>query len=76
MAEKAKEGLMRHDAIAFDTDGTVLDWHGSLVDELARVTRLQGIGFELHQFASDWRRARVASRRWTGPTLKFGHRRG
>lgn len=47
---------MRYDAIAFDTGGTVLDWHGSLVDELAQVTRWQGIGFELHQFANDWRR--------------------
>lgn len=28
---------MRCDALAFDTGGTVLDWHGSLVDELARV---------------------------------------
>ena len=47
---------MRYYAIAFDTGGTVLDWHGSLVDELAQMTRWQGISFELHQFANDWRR--------------------
>jgi 2-haloacid dehalogenase len=30
---------MRYQAIAFDTGGTVLDWHGSIVDELASVSR-------------------------------------
>ena len=33
---------MRYEAVAFDTGGTVLDWHGSLVDELAAVSAWQG----------------------------------
>lgn len=47
---------MRYDALAFDTGGTVLDWHGSLVDELARVPAWQGQPFERHEFANAWRR--------------------
>ena len=47
---------MRYDAIAFDTGGTVLDWHGSLVDELARVPGWEGARFDPHELANDWRR--------------------
>lgn len=47
---------MRYDALAFDTGGTVLDWHGSLVDELARVPAWQGQPFDAHEFANAWRR--------------------
>jgi 2-haloacid dehalogenase len=47
---------MHYDALAFDTGGTVLDWHGSLVDELARVTRWRDIAFDAHEFANKWRR--------------------
>jgi len=47
---------MRYDAIAFDTGGTVLDWHGSLVDELARVPAWHGLPFDRHEFANAWRR--------------------
>ncbi|MEO6363374.1 MAG: HAD-IA family hydrolase [Caldimonas sp.] len=47
---------MRYDAIAFDTGGTVLDWHGTLVDELARLPAWQGVPFDRHEFANAWRR--------------------
>ncbi len=47
---------MRYDAIAFDTGGTVLDWHGSLVDELAQVPAWQGMPFDRHEFTNTWRR--------------------
>ncbi len=47
---------MRYDALAFDTGGTVLDWHGSLVDELARVPAWHGVPFDRHEFANAWRR--------------------
>ncbi len=48
---------MQYDAVAFDTGGTVLDWHGSLVDELARVPAWQGLAFDRHAFANAWRRS-------------------
>lgn len=48
---------MHYDALAFDTGGTVLDWHGSLVDELALVPARQGQPFDRHEFANAWRRS-------------------
>jgi 2-haloacid dehalogenase len=47
---------MRYSAIAFDTGGTVLDWHSSLVDELAQIGRWQDSAFDRHEFVNDWRR--------------------
>lgn len=47
---------MRYQAIAFDTGGTVLDWHGSLVDELAGVAAWRDAAFDPHAFANAWRR--------------------
>lgn len=47
---------MRYDALAFDTGGTVLDWHGSLVDELERVPAWHEVPFDRHAFANAWRR--------------------
>jgi len=47
---------MRYDVVAFDTGGTVVDWHGSLVDELARVPAWRGVAFDRHEFANAWRR--------------------
>jgi len=43
-------------AITFDTGGTVLDWHGSLVDELVAVPAWQGRVFDRHEFVNEWRR--------------------
>lgn len=43
-------------AIAFDTGGTVLDWHGGLVRALARVGAHHAIERDWHAMANDWRR--------------------
>jgi len=43
-------------AVLFDTGGTVLDWHGSLVDQLRelRPGQLEGIAYDA--FVNEWRR--------------------
>ena len=51
---------MRYEALAFDTGGTVLDWHGSLLDELAQVSAWRDAAFEPHEFANAWRRRTMA----------------
>jgi 2-haloacid dehalogenase len=43
-------------AIAFDTGGTVLDWHGSIVDELASFASWQSVAFDRHEWVNEWRR--------------------
>jgi 2-haloacid dehalogenase len=43
-------------AVAFDTGGTVLDWHGGIVKTLAHVARAQGLTADWHALANDWRR--------------------
>ena len=43
-------------AVLFDTGGTVLDWHGSLVDEVGAIAAWQGSGLDAHAFVNDWRR--------------------
>ena len=43
-------------AIAFDTGGTVLDWHAGLVAELRRVGAGHGLDADWHGVANDWRR--------------------
>lgn len=43
-------------AILFDTGGTVLDWHGSLVDELRDLGADQLNGLEPGEFVNEWRR--------------------
>ena len=52
-------------AITFDTGGTVLDWHGSIVDELAAVPAWQGLVFDRHEFVNEWRRL-AALLQWLG----------
>ncbi len=47
---------MRCEALAFDTGGTVLDWHGSLVDELSQVAAWRDSGLDHHAFTNEWRR--------------------
>jgi len=44
------------EAFAFDTGGTVLDWHGGLVKAFARVGARHGITKDWHALANDWRR--------------------
>lgn len=43
-------------ALAFDTGGTVLDWHGGLVRALHRLGARNGIERDWHAMANDWRR--------------------
>lgn len=50
------ENLVDIRAIAFDTGGTVLDWHGGLVQALARVGGRHGLAIDWHLVANDWRR--------------------
>ena len=47
---------MAYRALAVDTGGTVLDWHGSIVDALASVVPWQTIALDRHGFANEWRR--------------------
>lgn len=43
-------------AVAFDTGGTVLDWHGGLVAALGRIGASHGLGVDWHAATNDWRR--------------------
>lgn len=43
--------------VAFDTGGTVLDWHGGLVNELTGIDCWQTITFDRHEFVNTWRRS-------------------
>jgi len=43
-------------ALAFDTGGTVLDWHAGLVSAFERVGVRRGIRKDWHALANDWRR--------------------
>jgi len=43
-------------ALAFDTGGTVLDWHSGLVTALSHVGAAHGVDRDWHVVANDWRR--------------------
>ena len=43
-------------AVAFDTGGTVLDWHGGVLRALQRICGAQGLQADWHAVANDWRR--------------------
>ena len=43
-------------ALAFDTGGTVLDWHGGLVAVLSSIGAGYQLNLDWHQVANDWRR--------------------
>jgi len=47
---------MKIQALAFDTGGTVLDWHGGLVRALTALGLRHGIERDWHAAANDWRR--------------------
>lgn len=47
---------MKIQALAFDTGGTVLDWHGGLVRALARAGLRNCVERDWHAMANDWRR--------------------
>ena len=43
-------------AMAFDTGGTVLDWHGGIVAALSAAGIRRGVTRDWHAMANDWRR--------------------
>ena len=43
-------------ALAFDTGGTVLDWHAGLVKAFDRAAARHDIGVDSHALANEWRR--------------------
>lgn len=43
-------------AVLFDTGGTVLDWHGSIVAELGAVQAWRDTALDPHAFVNEWRR--------------------
>jgi 2-haloacid dehalogenase len=43
-------------AVAFDTGGTVLDWHGGLVRAFAPLAERHGLQVDAHALVNDWRR--------------------
>jgi 2-haloacid dehalogenase len=43
-------------ALAFDTGGTVLNWHGGLVSAFAPLGQQHGLSLDWHAVANDWRR--------------------
>ncbi len=47
---------MKHHALFFDTGGTVLDWHGSIVRELPSVAAWAAQSMDAHAVANEWRR--------------------
>jgi len=47
---------MNIQTLAFDTGGTVLDWHGGLVRALRSIGARHGIERDWHAMANDWRR--------------------
>ncbi|NBO04229.1 MAG: hypothetical protein EBV16_08595 [Betaproteobacteria bacterium] len=47
---------MVYRTLAFDTGGTVLDWHGSLFQDLKAIGPWQSIDFDRHEFVNTWRR--------------------
>lgn len=51
---------MKLRAIAFDTGGTVLDWHSGLVRALHEVAGTQASAVDAHAFANEWRRRTMA----------------
>ena len=50
-----KAPVPRPEALLFDVFGTVVDWRGSLVRELARVGRRHGVSADWGAFADGWR---------------------
>lgn len=47
---------MNIQALAFDTGGTVLDWHGGIVRELRALGARHGVERDWHEVANHWRR--------------------
>lgn len=52
---------MKLRAIAFDTGGTVLNWHSGVVRALHEIAGPQAAAIDAHAFANDWRCRTVAA---------------
>jgi 2-haloacid dehalogenase len=50
--------------LAFDTGGTILDWHAGLVDALSEAGGRTGLTHDWHEFVNEYRRR--ALKRMTG----------
>ena len=53
--------------LAFDTGGTILDWHSALVAALKECDAQHGIEHSWYEFANEYRRR--ALRRMTAPSI-------
>jgi 2-haloacid dehalogenase len=42
-------------ALVFDTYGTVVDWRGSILDELAALSRAKGLSLDRERFLGEWK---------------------
>lgn len=42
--------------LAFDTGGTILDWHGGIIKALAECGERRGVAHDWHEFANEYRR--------------------
>ena len=51
-----KADPMKIKAIAFDTGGTVQDWHSGLVGTMAGASEAHGIAIDCHAAVNDWHR--------------------
>jgi 2-haloacid dehalogenase len=47
---------MKFKALAFDTGGTILDWHSGLVGAIAGAAATMGLQADWHAVVNDWRR--------------------
>ncbi len=44
-------------ALVFDTWGTVVDWHSSVLDELRALGQRKGVVIDWEEFLAEWRSA-------------------
>lgn len=52
--------MERVKALAFDTGGTILDWHSGIVTALAEAGARRGVAADWHVVANDYRRRSLA----------------
>ena len=64
-------------ALAFDTGGTILDWHSGIVAALAEAGTRRGVAADWHAVANDYRRhslRRMLGAVDPGFTIDWAHR--
>ncbi|KAK7050327.1 hypothetical protein R3P38DRAFT_2763463 [Favolaschia claudopus] len=59
MSQDAYADLRNVEALVFDVFGTTLDWHGSIVEELASIGRNKQVDGDWSNFAKTWRRGYI-----------------